>query len=100
MTNAIPQADKQDIHAVRNLPIRDNGEALVPASLKPELILARPQYHLQGVPGAPAECFLREGVWQRLLQAAGQLPAGHRFVLLDCWRPNAVQQWLFERYRQ
>lgn len=90
-----------DIRAIRDIPIQDNGEPLVAASLAPQhLILARPQYALQQIPGAPAECFVREGVLQRLLQAARALPDGHRLVLLDTWRPMPVQTWLFDRYMQ
>lgn len=98
MHKAIPAAPAVDTRGVRALPIADNGEALVPASLAPDRILARPRYHLEGLPGALPECFVREGVWSRLLIAADALPQGYRLVLFDTWRPVGLQRWLFERF--
>ena len=94
----IPPQPTPDTPRIRALPIVDNGEPLVPASLAPEQVLARPRYHLEGLPGALPECFVREGVWTRLLTAAAALPAGHRLVLFDTWRPVGLQRWLFERF--
>lgn len=93
----IPPHPQFKTTTVRSLPIQDNGEPLVPASLKPEHILVRPRYYQEGVPGALPECFVRESVWEKLLQAAQQLPEGYRFVLLDTWRPLEVQRWLYEK---
>ncbi|MES1940528.1 D-alanyl-D-alanine dipeptidase [Salinisphaera sp. T5B8] len=94
----IPITEAIDTDHVRHLPIVDNGEILVPASLAPERVLVRPRYHLEGLPGALPECFVRESVLERLLSAAANLPHGHRLVLFDAWRPLALQRWLFERF--
>ena len=94
----IPQQPAPDTPQIRALPIEDNGETLVPASLAPDRILARPRYHLEGLPGALPECFVREGVLKRLLVAADALPKGHRLVLFDTWRPVGLQRWLFEHF--
>ena len=83
----------------RSVPIEECGEPLVPSSCCPERILVRPQYHYQELPHALPEVYLRQGVFERLLQAAGALPAGHRFVVMDGWRPLPLQQALFDRYK-
>lgn len=93
----IPPQPTPDWRAIRTLPIRDNEEPLVPASLAPERVLVRPRYFVEGLPGALPECFVREGLWERLLQAADALPHGYRLVLFDAWRPERLQRWLFER---
>lgn len=97
MQRPVPLIEAIDTDHVRHLPIVDNGETLVPASLAPELILVRPRYHLEGLPGSLAECFVRESVLDRLLDAAADLPQGYRLVLFDAWRPLALQRWLFDR---
>lgn len=94
---AIPDQAPPDTARVRSMPIVDNDEALVAASLVPDRILVRPRYHLEGLPGALPECFVRESVLQRLLNAADRLPAGHRLVIFDGWRSLRLQRWLFDR---
>lgn len=80
---------------VKSKEIRENGERLVPLSLFPEKILVRPQYFLQGIEGALPECYAREGVYKRLVEASLLLPKGYKLVILDAWRPVKVQQSLF-----
>ncbi|WP_197281963.1 M15 family metallopeptidase [Dethiosulfatarculus sandiegensis] len=79
-------------------PIRENGEKLVPASLIPEKILARPEYFLQGLAHSLPECLVREGVLKRLIKAANLLPKGFKLVLLDTYRPVELQKLLFDKY--
>lgn len=76
--------------------IEDGGEPLRPTSLGPPNIATYPAYFKMGVPGAVPECYLRDQTYQRLLQAAQSLPEGVRLVVLDGWRPYAVQQYLFD----
>lgn len=83
----------------RSVPIEECKEPLVPISCCPERILVRPQYHYQGLSHALPEIYLREGAFERLLEASKALPEGHRFVVLDGWRPLPLQQALFDRYR-
>lgn len=97
---AIPAQAAPDWGAVRTQPIEESGEPLVPASLAPERILVHPRYFIEGLPGAVPECFVRAGVWERLLDAADALPGGHRLVLFDAWRPASLQRWLFEHCAQ
>ncbi|MBL3539408.1 M15 family metallopeptidase [Aminivibrio sp.] len=85
--------------ASRRIPVEENGEPLVSAGYLPEKILASPQYYIHGVEGAIPECFVRRSVLVRLSSAADLLPQGCRLVLLDCWRPRAVQTSLFQKFR-
>lgn len=55
-----------------------------------------PAYHRLGVPNAQPECYARTGIFERLLHAASLLPDGLRLVILDAWRPFAVQQHLYD----
>lgn len=83
----------------QSIPIAECGQPLVPISCCPERILVRPQYHYQGLAHALPEIYLREGVFERLMKASEALPEGHRFVVLDGWRPLSLQQALFDRYK-
>ncbi|WP_121338878.1 M15 family metallopeptidase, partial [Pseudomonas aeruginosa] len=42
------------------------------------------------------ECHARGEVFERLLRVAAALPGGVRLVVLDAWRPFAVQQYLYD----
>jgi D-alanyl-D-alanine dipeptidase len=81
------------------MPVEENGEDLVPASLVPEKILVRPLYYINGIEGAIPECYVRRTVLSRLLKAAELLPQGFRLVLFDAWRPKALQTSLFQKFR-
>lgn len=89
-----------DLHAatIRQIPINECGEPVVSSSLCPGRLLVRPQYFIEGLPGALPECYVRESILERLLQAAAAMPAGYMLVLLDAWRPFSLQKWLFDRY--
>lgn len=56
------------------------------------------QYPLMGMQTAETSCYVREEVYERLLQAAGLLPEGFRFRILDAWRPFALQEELYTVY--
>lgn len=42
--------------------------------------------------------YLREGVLERLLQAQAHLPAGPGFLVVEGYRPPALQRHYFEEY--
>jgi zinc D-Ala-D-Ala dipeptidase len=44
--------------------------------------------------------YAREGVVQKLVVAASQLPAEYELLVWDAWRPLSVQQALFDGYCQ
>lgn len=91
----LPDAPEPDWAAAFRLPIVDCGEALEPLGTS-QGFLVWPAYHRLGIANAPAECHARGGVFQRLLQAARLLPDSLRLVVLDAWRPFAVQQHLYD----
>lgn len=80
----------------RSLPIEDTGEPLVPVSAQSSKIKVYPFYYYQNIPSALKECYLREGVVERLIDAAEKLPKNLHFVVLDGWRPFDVQLALFK----
>lgn len=81
---------------VSKIAIKENQEPLVPVSLAPAPLQVYPAYYKMGIPNAVPECHVRTGVYRRLLQAAQALPAGLSLLLLDSWRPYAVQQYLYD----
>src|SRR5437016_2871142 len=77
--------------------IRECREPLIALStLKDRGVLVEPEYFQKGIPGAVEEVYVREGVAQKLVFAASQLPAGYHLLVWDAWRPLSVQQALFD----
>lgn len=93
---AIPNITLPNWVEVSHIPIIDCDETLQPTSLAPSPVGIYPVYFKMGIPDAPAECYVRTGVYQRLLTAAKSLPNGLSLVVLDGWRPFSVQQHLFD----
>lgn len=79
----------------RELPIHECGEALVSLSNLSPKIKVYPYYHHAKLLGALTDCYLREGVAAKLLEAAEHLPTGCFFVVLDGFRPYEVQLELY-----
>ncbi|MEQ6917757.1 M15 family metallopeptidase [Halomonas aquatica] len=92
----IPHHPEPCWKATSGLRIVPDHEPLVPVSLAPEPLKVFPAYARLGIPGAVPECFVREGVYRRLLTVARGLPPGFGLVVLDGWRPWRVQQYLFD----
>lgn len=91
----IPSHPLPDWQRLSAIPVVEQNDPLLPASLSPELTLY-PAYYKMSVPNAVDECFVRRGLFDRLLQASKLLPDGLRLVILDGWRPFIVQQYLFD----
>ncbi|MFH7565922.1 MULTISPECIES: M15 family metallopeptidase [Oceanimonas] len=96
MNKTIPLLNDPDWRRVSALPIHENNEALVPASLASSGLHCYPAYYKLGIPNAVPECHMRRGVYQRLLTASRSLPAGLTLLVLDSWRPYSVQQYLYD----
>ncbi|MCT5251323.1 M15 family metallopeptidase [Pseudomonas aeruginosa] len=94
-TQAIPVLPEPDWHAVAGIPIVDAGTPLEALGLSREFSVW-PAYHKLGIPHAIPECHARGEVFERLLRVAAALPDGVRLVVLDAWRPFAVQQYLYD----
>lgn len=97
VSTPIPLMPEPDWPTLSRLTIAGSSERLVPMSLAPPPIRVFPAYARLGVPDAVSECFLREGVYRRLLAVARSLPQGLTLLVLDGWRPWRVQQYLFEK---
>ncbi|WP_240375120.1 M15 family metallopeptidase [Bacillus piscicola] len=81
------------------IPIRHVSEPLVSVEkLGSEKVKAEPMYQKHGVPGALRSCFIREGVGERLLQAAALLPEPYTLLVWDGFRPYHVQEAIFKDY--
>ncbi len=94
---SIPLVDVFDWEDTKKIRIIESGEKLVPASMVPEIIFVRPQYFIQGIKGALPECYIREGAYDRLLQATEALPGGYKLLIYDAWRPEKVQKVLYHK---
>lgn len=76
----------------------ENGEKLINISNLNSRIICSPHYYNKGIPNAEKNCYLRQSVYSRLLEALCTLPKGYSFKVFDAWRPYAVQKFLFEQY--
>lgn len=93
----------------KNLSINECGEPLVPlGSFSDYPMIATDSiyvgernsspYPTMKLDGALFTVFVREGVAKRLKHAASLLPPRHMLFVWDAYRPQAVQQALFESY--
>ena len=81
----------------KKVTIRECREPLLALSILEDTgILVESAYFQKGIPGAIEEVYVREGVAQKLVFAASQLPAGYHLLVWDAWRPLSVQQALFD----
>jgi len=89
-----------EIPRIRNewSPIKDGGEPLVTLECSPAGRLRHDaRYAELGVAHALRECLCRRTVAGKLAAAAESLPEGMVLVVLDAYRPQAVQRQLFNR---
>lgn len=96
----IPEFNDFDWSKVKEVDIESSNEKLISLNLIPERIIVRSQYFIQNIKGALAECFIRESVYDKLLEAVEYLPTGYKFLVYDAWRPKSVQFELFNRLKQ
>lgn len=94
-TTPIPRHPEPDWQAVAAVPIAECDQPLQPLGLS-RVFSVYPAYFKLGVRHAMAECYSRSAVFERLLQVAKSLPPGLHLVVLDAWRPFAVQQYLYD----
>lgn len=94
MIPAFKQIDTEDIYTI---PIIDDGSALYAVTDRP-FLRVRAAYYEQKIKGAIATCFLRPEVLSRLERVAHDIErqTGWHMLILDGWRPTAVQQELYE----
>lgn len=58
------------------------------------------QYSILKMEHAQKHCYVRAEVYDRLVEAAKNLPKGYRFRIWDAWRPFALQNELYIKYRE
>ncbi|GAL24775.1 D-alanyl-D-alanine dipeptidase [Vibrio variabilis] len=90
----IPSLDIPNWNVLEKINIIENGEPLVPISLSQEIV-CYPAYYKMGLKYALNECFVRESVFEKLVQVTHALPPNIRLVVLDGWRPIKLQSHLF-----
>ncbi|CAL9676232.1 M15 family metallopeptidase [Streptomyces sp. enrichment culture] len=77
---------------VAAVPVHECGEPLVDVRRGPLLVDLRKQ------DDSDAFFYLREGVLERLLQAQAHLPTGLGLLVVEGYRPPALQRRYFEKY--
>lgn len=96
----IPEFESFDWNEVKEIDIVNSDESLISLNLIPEKIIVRSQYFIQDIQGALPECYIRESVYDKLLEAVDYLPTGFKFLIYDAWRPKSVQYDLFNRLKK
>lgn len=91
----IPKSDDFNWDEYKKVPIKENGESLIPLSTSNQLV-TYPFYAKMGIANAIPECFVREDVFEKLHHVAKRIPKGIKLVVLDGWRPFSVQQHLYD----
>jgi D-alanyl-D-alanine dipeptidase len=84
----------------KNVPIQECGEPLVLLNGIHQHIAVDAKYQQQGIAEASTQQYLRKGAADRLISAANRLPEGYKFVIFDAYRPLAVQQALFDSFKE
>jgi len=96
-TSPRPLPPARNISLWRLTPIIENHEPLV--DLEDYGFPVDCVYYRQGIPGSLPRCLARQGVAQRLRVARKLLPESYDLLIWDAYRPLAVQQFLFNRYK-
>jgi D-alanyl-D-alanine dipeptidase len=95
-----PIPPNQSLDGWKEVKIEENYEPLVSLNeFAPDYIMVKSQYFEQNINGALEECYCREGVAIKLIEAAKYLPKGYKFLIWDAWRPPIVQLTLFEKFK-
>lgn len=93
---AIPDLPSHDWGVVRNIAIRESDEPLVEIQDAPRL-KQDPIYFRHQIPYAINHCFVRQRIVDKLHDAVALLPENLGIVVLDAWRPRAVQRALLDQ---
>lgn len=80
-------------------PPEECGEPLVDVTDLHPRVRYGAAYLVQGLPGALERCYLRRGLWERLLRALDLLPEAYSLLIFDGLRPLRVQQAIYEQFR-
>ena len=93
----MPRSFGEPLTKLRAVPIQDNGEPLVdPRTLSKRLHFAQKHPKFADMPRTPR---VRQGVAEKLAQAAGSLPDGIDVVIIEGFRPLAQQRFMYEELK-
>ena len=96
----IPITENFSWKKVKKKKIKENDEKLISLNMIPEKIIVRSQYFIQGIKGALPESYVRESVYDKLIEATNYLPNGYKLLIYDAWRPEIVQYELYESFKK
>lgn len=105
----LPPVHGGNVSGWKTVPVRDNGEKLVPLGPFSDYPLVYTDsiygsertsspYADDGLSGSLITMFVRAGVAAALTQAQSHLPAGYFLAVCDSYRPLAVQASLYQSY--
>ena len=96
--HSIPEQDDPDWGAVSARPIVESGQPLIDTGDADERIATDPAYARMGFAHALPRCHVRQGLLERLIAAARALPDCLQLLVLDGWRPVALQSALYDDF--
>lgn len=77
--------------------VKECGETVIDITgLEPRLLYGK-EYRVRGIAAAPERCYVRLSVYKRLCRALRLLPEPYSIYIYDSFRPQQVQQALFEQ---
>lgn len=93
----MPRSFGEPLTKLRAVPIQDNGELLLdPRTLSRRIHFAEKHPKFEGMSRTPK---VRQGIAERLAQAAGALPNGLDLIIIEGFRPLAQQRFMYEQIK-
>jgi len=84
----------------KKIPIKENREKLINTdTLNKTKVKVFPIYFVNKINDAVNYCLLRETLVEKIDNISRKIPDGYKLLLLDGWRPQKVQQNLFDHYK-
>ena len=82
---------------INNVIIEEVSDKFVDLLEYPQIFSFESYYLNKKISGATEHFYVREQVFDRLIEASKYLPRGYKIHIFDAWRPLLVQMELFER---
>lgn len=94
----IPNRQEEDYSAVP--PPQECGEQLLDVTDRHPRIRFDATYAKRGFTQAWARCYLRSGLWERLVRAVESMPEEYSLLIFDGLRPLPLQKEIYDRCAQ
>lgn len=94
----IPNRQEEDYSAVP--PPQECGEQLLDVTDRHLRIRFDATYAKRGFTQAWARCYLRSGLWERLVRAVESMPEEYSLLIFDGLRPLPLQKEIYDRCAQ